>query len=76
MSGVQAIGELLCSGREQVPVSIHRDLDRGMTQMDLDRFWVGPIGDQQRRTGVSEIVRSQLEANGLHCGLPRKRPVA
>ena len=65
MSGAEAIGELLSSGREQVPVSIHRDLDRGMTQMDLDRLWVCPIAHQQRRTRVSEIERAQLGANRL-----------
>jgi hypothetical protein len=37
-------------------VAIHGDLDTRVTEVLLDLFWVLAPGDQQRRTGVAEVV--------------------
>ena len=46
-------------GREEVPVAVHRHRDRGVTQVDLDGFRVGSLGDEQRGTGVSQVVNPE-----------------
>ena len=38
---------------EDMTVSIHGGLDRGMTQLRLDEFDVLPLGDEKGRVGVA-----------------------
>jgi len=43
-----------------MPVAVHRDLDRAVPKMRLDRLGVSTLGDEQRRAGVPQIVKADL----------------
>jgi len=54
------LADVLLSFGEQVAIAIEGRLDRGVTKLRLDEFGVGPLGDEKRCVGVSEIVEPDL----------------
>ena len=49
-------GHLIHVFVEQVPIDVHRDVDRRVAELLLDRLRVGADLDEEARAGVSEIV--------------------
>src|SRR6266511_885145 len=41
-------------------VPVHRDLDRAVSEVYLDRLRVSTLRDQQRGTGVSQVMEADL----------------
>jgi hypothetical protein len=57
---VELAGQAVHVVGEHVAVQIQRHLDTRMTELRLDDLWVGTLGDQKGRTGVSEVVDAQV----------------
>ena len=43
-----------------MPVAVHRDLDRAVPKVRLDRLGMGALGDEQRGAGVPQVVKADL----------------
>ena len=52
-----------CVGiRHQMPVAVGRRLDRGVSELCLDVFRVGPVSDQKARVRVAQIMDPGCDA--------------
>jgi hypothetical protein len=56
---VEGYRKSLHIGREEVPVTIHRHRNRRVTEVDLDRLGVRPLGDEQRCTRMPQVVDAE-----------------
>jgi hypothetical protein len=43
---IEPVGQVLQGVQEQVPIAVHRDLDRAVPKMRLDRLRVSTLRDQ------------------------------
>ena len=59
--------------RHEVPVAIERRLDRGVTELRLDVLRMRPLGDQEARVRVAQVVEPDAPKLGAPQGAP---PVA
>jgi len=57
--GVEAVGGGLVDAFEEVSVGVERDLDRGVTEAELDDFGVFSLGDEDGCVGVAEVVEPE-----------------
>jgi hypothetical protein len=57
---VESVGQVLQGVRKQVSVAVHRDLDRAVPKVRLDRLGVGTLRDQQCGAGVPEVMEADL----------------
>jgi hypothetical protein len=53
---VELAGQAVHVVREQVAVQIQCHLDARVAELSLNGLGVGALGDQERGTGVSEVV--------------------
>jgi len=70
MHSIQTTRKLLSGGGKQMPIPIHGDLDRGVSELSLHCLGMRPLGDQERGAGMPEVVRSKVEARCLEGRLP------
>jgi hypothetical protein len=56
--GVEPDGGLFVEAIHQVPVAVHRDLDRGVAESGLDGLGVFAFCDEPCGVGVTQIVYS------------------
>lgn len=48
----------------QMAIAVERGLDRGVAELRLDLLRVGPLGDQEARVGVPEVVKAHMAESG------------
>ncbi len=70
MHSIQTTSELLSGRGKQMPVPIHSDLDRRVSELSLHRLGMRPLGDEQRGTGMAEFVRPNVKTRCREHGLP------
>ncbi|MGH8590714.1 MAG: hypothetical protein ACREXX_15715 [Gammaproteobacteria bacterium] len=58
--GAKPIGHLISPLRHQVPVNVHRDVDRRVPHERLDALRVLAVGDEQACEGVPQILKPDL----------------
>ena len=58
--GVEMFADALLGLGEQVAIAVEGGLDGSMTELRLDEFGVGPLGNEERSVGVSQIVEPDL----------------
>ena len=58
-SGVESLRSSLIETLKQVSVGIQGDLNRGMSEPQLDDFRMLPLGDEYRGVRVPEIVKPE-----------------
>ena len=69
--GIQAVRESFRIGGKQVPIAIHRDLNRRVTEVRLHRLGVGVLSDQECGTGMPEVVGPEIVEV---CGVEARPP--
>ena len=67
VGAVQAVGEILELGREQVTIPVEAHLNTGVAEVLTDRFRAGALGDEQTDGSMSEVVDSHLGRESGRC---------
>ena len=57
---IEPVGQVLQGVREQVPIAVHRDLDRAVPKVCLDRLGVSTLSDEERGASVPQVVEADL----------------
>jgi hypothetical protein len=65
---IQPLSNSLMRIRQDVPVTVNGGLDRGVTELGLNEFYVFVLGEKKRGVRVAKIMETDFAKAGTHEG--------
>ena len=62
---IEPVHGLFVSSRNQIPVTVHRDLNRGVAQLFFHVYWTFAVLQKQRDERVAQIMEPHLTQSCL-----------